>query len=85
MGKYITLLEAVIMVGGFEDVAAPNRTTVTRIEDGKEKTMTIDLNKVKKGNKSLDILLKTGDISQCAGVTFLARILGKIILTAKSR
>ncbi len=62
MGKYITLLESVIMAGGFEDVAAPNRTTVTRIEDGKEKTMTIDLNKVKKGNKSLDILLKTGDI-----------------------
>ncbi|MCP4253459.1 MAG: hypothetical protein GY775_08620 [Candidatus Scalindua sp.] len=62
LGKYITLLESVIMAGGFEDVAAPNRTTVTRIEDGKEKTMTIDLNKVKKGNKSLDILLKTGDI-----------------------
>lgn len=62
LGKYITLLESVIMAGGFKEVAAPNRTTVTRIEDGKEKTMTIDLDKVKKGNKSLDILLKTGDV-----------------------
>jgi protein involved in polysaccharide export with SLBB domain len=49
------------MAGGFKDVAAPNRTTVTRIEDGKEKTIIVDLNKVKKGDQSLDILLKTGD------------------------
>ncbi len=62
LGKYISTLEAVAKAGGFTKVAAPNRTTVTRIEDGKEKTMTINLNKVKKGDKSLDILLKTGDI-----------------------
>ena len=62
VGKYITVLEAVAMAGGFKKVAAPNRTTVTRIEDGKEKTIIVNLNKVKKGDKSLDILLKTGDI-----------------------
>jgi protein involved in polysaccharide export with SLBB domain len=62
LGKYITVLEAVAMAGGFKKVAAPNRTTVTRMEEGKEKTMIVDLNKVKKGDMSLDILLKTGDI-----------------------
>ncbi len=62
MGKYISVLEAVTMAGGFTDVAAPNRTTVTRNENGKDKTMIINLNKVKKGDKSLDTLLKTGDI-----------------------
>ena len=62
LGKYITALEAIAMAGGFKKVAAPNRTTVTRIEEGKEKTMIVDLNKVKKGDMSLDILLKTGDI-----------------------
>lgn len=62
LGKYITVLEAVAMAGGFKKVAAPNRTTVTRIEDGKEKTIIVDMNKVKKGDMSLDILLKTGDI-----------------------
>ncbi len=62
MGKYISVLEAVTMAGGFTDVAAPNRTTVTRIEDGKSKTIIVNLKKVKKGDKSLDILLRTGDI-----------------------
>jgi len=62
LGKYITVLEAVAMAGGFKKVAAPNRTTVTRTEDGKEKTMVVDLNKVKKGDTSSDILLKAGDI-----------------------
>ena len=62
MGKYITVLEAIAIAGGFKKVAAPNRTTVTRIEDGKEKTIIVNLNKVRKGNKSLDIFLKPGDI-----------------------
>ncbi len=61
-GQYITVLEAVAMACGFTEVAAPNRTTVTRIEDGKDRIMTVNLNKVKKGDKSLDIFLKTGDI-----------------------
>ncbi len=61
IGKYITALEAVAMAGGFKAVAAPNRTTVMRIEDGEEKTFIVDLNKAKNGDQSLDILLKTGD------------------------
>ncbi len=62
LGKYITVLEAISMAGGFTEIAAPNRTTVTRIEDGEEKTTTINLNKVKKGDMSLDMLLKSGDV-----------------------
>ncbi len=62
MGKYISALEAVAMAGGVTNVAAPNRTTVTRIEDGKDKTINVNLKKVKKGDKSLDVLLRTGDI-----------------------
>ncbi len=62
LGKYITVLEAISMAGGFKETAAPSRTTVTRLENGEEKTMIIDLNKVKKGDVSLDILLKTGDV-----------------------
>ncbi len=62
MGKYISALEAVTTAGGFTNVAASNRTTVTRIEDGKSKTIIVNLKKVKKGDKSLDILLRTGDI-----------------------
>ncbi len=62
LGKYISTLEAIARAGGFTDDAAPNRTTVTRLENGKEKTITVDLKKVKKGDQSQDILLKTGDI-----------------------
>ncbi len=62
LGKYITVLEAVAKAGGFTEFAAPNRTTVVRVEDGVEKTIKVDLNKVKKGDKSLDITLKAGDI-----------------------
>jgi polysaccharide export outer membrane protein len=62
LGKYITVLEAVTKAGGFTEIAAPNRTKVIRVEDGVEKTISVNLNKVKKGNKSLDIILKPGDV-----------------------
>jgi polysaccharide export outer membrane protein len=62
LGKYITALEVIAKAGGFTEFAAPNRTTVVRVEDGVEKTIRVDLNKVKKGDKSLDITLKAGDI-----------------------
>ncbi len=62
LGKNITVLEAIAKAEGFTDFAAPNRTTVIRIVDGVETTINIDLNKVKKGNKDLDIILKQGDV-----------------------
>lgn len=62
LGKNITVLEAIAKAEGFTDFAAPNRTTVIRIENGVETTIKVDLNKVKKGNKELDIILKQGDV-----------------------
>ena len=62
LGKYLSVLEAVTKAGGFTKLAAPNRTKVIRVEEGEEKTIMVNLNKVKKGNKSLDIILKPGDI-----------------------
>ena len=62
LGKYLSVLEAVTKAGGFTKLAAPNRTKVIRVEEGEEKTIIVNLNKVKKGNKSLDIILKPGDV-----------------------
>jgi len=62
LGKYMTVLEAVTKAGGFAEFAAPNRTKVIRVVEGVEKTITVNLNKVKEGNKSLDIILKVGDV-----------------------
>ena len=62
LGKYLSVREAVTKAGGFTKLAAPNRTRVIRIEEGEEKTIMVNLSKVKKGNKSLDIILKPGDV-----------------------
>jgi polysaccharide biosynthesis/export protein len=62
LGKYLTVLESITKAGGFAEFAAPNRTKVIRVQDGIEKTIKVDLNKVKKGDKSLDIILKPGDV-----------------------
>ncbi len=62
LGKSITVLEAIAKAGGFTEFAAPNRTAIIRVEDGVEKTIKVNLNKVKKGDKSLDIILKQGDV-----------------------
>ncbi len=62
LGKYMTVLEAVTKAGGFAEFAAPNRTKVIRVVDGEEETIIVDLNKVKNGSKSLDIILKVGDV-----------------------
>lgn len=62
LGKYISALEAVIIAGGFTDIAAPNRTKIIRVENGVEKNIVINLKKVREGDKSLDIILKNGDV-----------------------
>lgn len=61
LGKYLTVLEAVTKAGGFTEIAAPNRTKVIRLEDGTEQTIKVNLNKVRKGDRRLDIILKPGD------------------------
>ncbi|MFQ5713801.1 MAG: polysaccharide biosynthesis/export family protein [Candidatus Scalinduaceae bacterium] len=62
LGKNLSVLEVVTKAGGFTEFAAPNRTRVIRIEEGEEKAIMVNLNKVKKGNRSLDIILKPGDV-----------------------
>ena len=62
LGKNITVLEAIAKAQGFTDFAAPNRTTVTRFENGVEKVIIVDLKKAKKGDRSQDIILKPGDL-----------------------
>lgn len=61
LGKYLTVLEVIAKAGGFTAIAAPNRTKVIRLEDGIEQTIMVDLNKVKKGDRGLDIILQPGD------------------------
>ena len=56
----LTALDACILAGGFAKYAAPNRSTITRRGAGKQETIKINLNRVKKG-KDKDILLKPGD------------------------
>lgn len=62
LGKYITVLEAITIAGGFTRLAAPGRVSVIRVEDGIEKSIRVNMNKVQKGDKSLDIRLKAGDV-----------------------
>ena len=62
LGKNLSVLEVIAKAGGFTEFAAPNRTRVIRFEEGEEKTIRVNLNKVQKGNISLDIILKTGDV-----------------------
>ena len=56
----LTALDACVLAQGFKDFAAPNRTTITRRENGENKVIKIDLNKVRKG-KVKDIPLRPGD------------------------
>lgn len=57
----LTALDACALAGGFAKYAAPNRTVITRRQDGKEpETIPIDLAKVRKGSGK-DLPLQPGD------------------------
>lgn len=61
--KELTVLEAITSVGGFTDVANTSKVRVLRVEDGKQKSMDVDVSQItKQGNKSLDITLQPGDV-----------------------
>ncbi|HHT9145581.1 MAG TPA: polysaccharide biosynthesis/export family protein [Candidatus Wunengus sp. YC61] len=60
--KDITVTEAISMAGGFTGIASPSRTRIVRMENGVEKTIYINVNKIVRGKKSKDIILKAGDI-----------------------
>jgi polysaccharide biosynthesis/export protein len=56
----LTALNACIIAGGFNEFAAPNRTTIIRKKEGKQEVIKVDLNQVKEG-KTQDIELEPGD------------------------
>lgn len=56
----MSALSVCIMAGGFSKHAAPNRTTIVRIENGSQKVFKIDLDDVVKGTIP-DVPLKPGD------------------------
>jgi len=61
--KTITVLEAITSVGGFTDIANTSKIKVLRMENGKQKSIDVDVNAItKQGNKSLDIELIPGDV-----------------------
>jgi protein involved in polysaccharide export with SLBB domain len=56
----MTVLGACLLAEGFTDFASPRRVKVTRMENGKQKTIKIDLIKVREGKKE-DLPLQRGD------------------------
>lgn len=61
--KPLTVLEAITSVGGFTDIANTSKVRVLRVEDGKQKSIDVDVSQITKmGNKSLDIALQPGDV-----------------------
>lgn len=58
--KGLTALSAIIMAGGFQPFAAPNRTKIIRQNGEKVEVIKINLNDVQKGKKP-DLELKPGD------------------------
>ncbi|WKZ19231.1 MAG: polysaccharide biosynthesis/export family protein [Candidatus Jettenia sp. CY-1] len=60
--RNITIIEAISMAGGFTDIASPDRTHIIRMEDNVEKKIPIKVNKIMRGEKSKDIILKPDDI-----------------------
>lgn len=56
----MTVLSACLLAEGFTDFASLRRVKVTRMENGKQKTLKIDLIKVREGKKE-DLPLQRGD------------------------
>ncbi len=59
----MTVLDAVLAVGGLAPFASGNRTKLIRTEDGKRREIKVKLdNVVNKGDLSSNVLLKPGDV-----------------------
>lgn len=63
LDKDMTIVEAISRAGGFTPVAAPNRTQILRMENGKEKTIKVNVNAITdSGKKTQDISILPGDV-----------------------
>ncbi len=61
--KNLTVLEAITSAGGFTDIANTSKVKVLRMENGKQKSIEVDVSQItKQGKKSLDINLMSGDV-----------------------
>jgi len=56
----LTVLNACILAGGFTEYASPRRVKLTRIENGNQKIIEVNLIKVQEGREA-DLVLQTGD------------------------
>ena len=59
-GKETTMLE-LLKAGGLTKFAAPNRTRLIRVVDGKEKSIQVRVGDIIKGEKTRDVMLQAGD------------------------
>lgn len=60
--KNVSVVEAITMAGGLTRLAASNRTRIVRLENGKERTISVNVEDIIKGDKKSDIQLRSGDI-----------------------
>jgi polysaccharide export outer membrane protein len=61
--KNITLVEAIGTAGGFTPIAARNKTRIIRVEDGREKIITVNVDAITDaGRKIHDVNIKPNDI-----------------------
>ena len=61
-GRTLTILEAITSVGGFTNIAS-TKVKVLRMENGKQKSIEVDISQItKQGKKDLDIILMPSDI-----------------------
>lgn len=58
----MTVLDAVLAVGGVAQFAAPNRSKIVRVEGGKEKEIKVALGRLERGDMSQNVLLRPGDV-----------------------
>jgi len=62
VGTYITVFEAINKSGGLSELAWPSRTKLIRIENGVKSIIKVNIKKIRKGERSLDIILKPDDM-----------------------
>lgn len=58
----MTIIDAIFAAGGFSQWAAPRRTRVLRMQDGKEHMIKVDVSAVMRGKLSQNIELKANDV-----------------------
>ena len=57
----MSLIEVITKAGGLHDLAAPEKTTITRVVDGKEVKLIISLKAIRQGERS-NVMVYPGDI-----------------------